>query len=144
MLRPRLTPPHFLKSKNGLVHTSNNPGLSDFVAQRSRWVSKVRMIPDFNTLFIAFVVYSVNFLLLFNLVFWFIAPNYNGMFLIIIFGLKGITDYLFLHLASCYFGKGNLMWYFIPAEILNLFYVTFIGIIGNLATNKWKGRNIIQ
>jgi len=134
----------FLKAKSALVYSSNNPDLSDFISQRSRWVSKVRKIPDSNTLFIAFVVYSVNFLLLFNLVFWFITPYYNGTFLIIIFGIKGIIDYLFLHFASFYFGKGNLMWHFIPAEILNLFYVTFIGVIGNLATNKWKGRNVIQ
>jgi len=134
----------FLKSKNGLVHTSNNPGLSDFVAQRSRWVSKVRMISDSNTLFVAFVIYLCNFMVLFNMITWLINPNYNGTFLFIIFGIKCIIDYLFLNLASRYFEKGNLMRYFIPAEFLNLFYVTFIGIFGNLATNKWKERNVLQ
>jgi len=134
----------FLKSRSAIVYTMNNPNLHSFISQRSRWVSKVRMIPDSNTLIIAIIVYSINFLLIANMIFWLVLPNYNGTFLIVIFGLKAIIDYLFLHLSSFYFGKRNLMRYFLPAEILNLFYVTFIGVIGNMATSKWKERPLLQ
>ncbi len=134
----------FLKSKSGIVYTSNNPGFKEFISQRSRWVSKVRIIPDSNTLLVGSIVYLGNFMVLFNIALWFIVPNYNGTFLFITFGGKCLIDYLFLNFASVYFDKGYLMRYFIPAEFLNVLYVSFIGLIGNLATNKWKGRNVVE
>jgi hypothetical protein len=93
------------------------------------------------TIAVAFIVYSTNLLLLIDLASWVLIPDFSGLLLIITFGVKALTDFLFLHLSASFFGRGYLMRNFVVAELLYIVYVSMIGVLGNIAKYNWKGRS---
>jgi len=67
-----------------------------------------------------------------------LLPDFNELLFILIFSAKFIIDFIFLFIATSFFKMGSLMWYFVPAEILNVFYVSTIGLIGSVKQYSWK------
>jgi len=130
----------FLKAREAWIQTVPSSSTDEFVKQRKRWVSKVIYIPDATTIAVAFIVYLANLALIIDLALWVFLPDFNGSFLIIIFGGKVLTDFLFLHLATSFFRRGYLMRNFVLAEVLYIVYVSIIGVLGNIAKYNWKGR----
>ena len=131
----------FLKTRDACIQTAHSSSTRDFVKQRKRWVSKVIYIPDATTIAVAFIVYLTNLLLIIDLALWALLPDFNGSLLIITFGVKALTDFWFLHLATSFFGRGYLMRSFVLAELFYIIYVTVIGVLGNIAKYNWKGRS---
>jgi len=134
----------FIKSKRATVETTASRTVSQFFGQRKRWVSKVVSIPDWRTILVSLIVYLTNLSLVANFVFWLTLPDFSGSFLIITFGVKALIDFLFLHLSASYFNRLKLMKVFVLAEILNVVYVTVIGVFGNIGKYNWKGRTSDQ
>ena len=56
----------FLKAKNAFVATFAAGNFSEFLRQRQRWASKSRSYRDKQTVFIAILVFMLNFLLVFS------------------------------------------------------------------------------
>jgi len=131
----------FLKARDACIQTAPSCSTEELVKQRKRWVSKVIYIPDVTTIAVAFIVYSTNLLLLIDLALWVLLPDFSGLLLIITFGVKALTDFLFLHLATSFFRRGYLMRNFVFAELLYIVYVSVIGVLGNIAKYNWKGRS---
>ena len=131
----------FLKARDACIQTAPSGSTEEFLKQRKRWVSKVIYIPDVTTIAVAFIVYSTNLLLLIDLALWVLIPDFSGLLLIITFGVKALTDFLFLHLSASFFGRGYLMRNFVVAELLYIVYVSMIGVLGNIAKYNWKGRS---
>jgi len=130
----------FLKHPEATVYTNSVPTPTAFLNQRKRWTSKIKHMNDLPTLIIAAVVYFMNFILFVGLLFWGFLPDFNETLFILIFGAKSIVDFLFLFVASTFFNKRNLTKYFLPGEILNVFYVTIVGAMGSISRYNWKER----
>lgn len=134
----------FLKSKNAVVYTKAQPTFKSFIQQRRRWVSKSKTYKDFDIIFTALIVFFTNFFLFcsFTLM-WFI--HYFGWLFLALFILKTLVDFLFLSIISSFFNKiriRTVLILFLPVEFLYFFYVSFIGIFGNIGRFKWKGRYV--
>jgi uncharacterized membrane-anchored protein YitT (DUF2179 family) len=90
---------------------------------------------------VAIVTYLFNFLLLATL----IAGIFNlrlFFFSIFLLGIKMILELPAIWKIMALSGKKKL-WYLYPVtQVLNLIYVSTIGILGNVLSYEWKGRKI--
>ncbi len=129
----------FIKSLDAVVYTKPKSSLPEFVSQRRRWTSKTLTYNDFIVSAVATIVYIFNISILASLILVFFLPGVRSLF-ILIFGAKCIIDFLFLFLTTSFFKRRDLMWLYIPGQIFNVFYVSFIGITGALGKYRWKDR----
>ena len=137
----------FMKDKDAIVYTEAKETINDFISQRKRWVSKTKGIRNTFIMYTALSVYLFNLslliLIIFNLALLGI-PSLKGMesvyYLSILYLAKCLIDYPILAGVTGFMNKKKLMKYFLALEIINIFYVSLIGIIGNVSKFKWKGR----
>lgn len=130
---------HFLKSPSSFVETSPSKSPGDFVNQRMRWTSKSRYYHDPHLIFTAVVVFIVSFSLLVLLV----CSIFSKLFLwgfIVLFFVKCQADFVFLYRITTYYKTRYLLKFFLPLEVIYFFYISIIGIAGNLLSFRWKGR----
>lgn len=132
---------HFLKSRSVFVVTTPPESPGDFIGQRIRWTSKSRYYRDRHLIITALIIFTVSFSLLGLLVgSFFCKLSLQGFLLLFI--VKGIADFIFLHKMTSFYNIRHLLKVFIPLEIIYFFYVSIIGIAGNLFSFSWKGRKI--
>lgn len=134
---------HFLKSKEAIVETFAQKNLNDFFQQRKRWLSKRPGYKDFSVIGTALLVYAFNFFVLLGFVLSFFADGNSFMILFgLLFLLKCFSDFVFLYPVAKFFGRRELLWWFLPEQVLVIIYVTLMGIIGSNGKYKWKGREL--
>jgi cellulose synthase/poly-beta-1,6-N-acetylglucosamine synthase-like glycosyltransferase len=131
----------FIKNYDATVFTEAQGNLKNFVNQRKRWVSKSRGYNDFLIIIIAFIVYTFNLLLLAGFILCLIYPQFLLQWLYI-FLIKIFVDIPVLVGISSFMKQKGILLYYIPVQILNIFYTSVIGILGNMVKYKWKGREI--
>ena len=132
---------HFLKSKNAAVYTSMSKSPGDFWPQRIRWVSKARSYRDFDVIFTASLVWIMNFFYLSLIPAFLVSLNYLYMFVFLIL-LKWIPDYILLRSITEYYGRKDLLRWFLPLSAVYPVYVVVTGFLGLFGKSyQWKGRN---
>jgi poly-beta-1,6-N-acetyl-D-glucosamine synthase len=130
----------FLKSENAVVNTKAEETLGDFFRQRIRWASKTKGYTDKDTIITAIVVLVMNFSMLLNLILSLI--NFNFLYLFIIqFIIKSIIDLLLLFKIKCFYKQKKLLYYFIPAQLINIFLIPLVAISGFGFKTQWKDKN---
>jgi cellulose synthase/poly-beta-1,6-N-acetylglucosamine synthase-like glycosyltransferase len=131
----------YLFTEEAIVSTSAKRSLREFVSQRLRWVSKSPGYSDPVVKAVAAITWLLNFLLLSTLV----AGTFNRQLLIlslVLLGIKMVLEFPAVWRIMMLTGKIRF-WFLYPfTQILNLVYVTLIGILGNLVSYEWKGRRI--
>ncbi len=120
---------HFLKSKKAVVMTNAEPNFRQFIKQRTRWASKSKGYTDYFIILVAFAVLLINFSIFINLSLSFIFKELFFVFSLQLLA-KSLVDYLFLFITSTFFQKNNVSLYFIPVQILNLFFIPFFAFKG--------------
>lgn len=135
---------HFLKSKNAIVHTFAQKSMNDFFQQRKRWLSKRPGYKDFSVIATALLVYAFNLFVLLGFILSLFSGSKSFMILFgILFLLKCFSDFIFLYPVAKFFGRRELLWWFLPEQILVILYVTLMGIIGSSGKYKWKEREVV-
>lgn len=132
---------NFLKSHDAVVYTSAMSSVKDLFHQRKRWASKIPTKMNAATLFFSFIAYFLHLGLLVLL----IASMFNHSILLIfllIFLLKIIPEFIFLLDVNSFFRKKNLLWLFLPAQIVYMVYISFIGAVAPFGSYQWKERKI--
>ena len=136
----------FLKSRYAIASTYAQPTVSGFVQQRRRWASK--KFSDLNTE-TKLTSLTVFFFSLFLLILPFTALvtphitffNYSIIQIwMIIFVAKCIIDFWILYMATSFFREKTLLLFFLPEQIIYLFYIVIIGLMGRARTYSWKER----
>ena len=139
----------FNASMNAVIRTgtAGNPG--SFFRQRIRWTSKSRYYRDFHIISTALIVFGVNVLLtvlLFGCVgFPLLTGSIPNGLLPLFAGLltgKSLTDLILLMPVLRHYQSPDLLWYFIPLELIYFMYVSFTGLAGQILNVSWKGRKI--
>lgn len=130
---------HFLKNINTVVKTEASPTLSDFLRQRIRWTSKSRHYFDYEIIFTAITVLTMNFSILSSLFLLLFQANYWWLFILLFF-MKAIPDFLLLKNVNKFFCLKNLWLKFLVLQIIYPFYIVIIGILGNILPFVWKDR----
>jgi poly-beta-1,6-N-acetyl-D-glucosamine synthase len=112
----------WLESEDASVSTGSEPTLSGFLRQRARWISKSGAYRDHYTKLLAIVTFATVLLQLFLLV----SGLFNLVFLMIFLAgllLKSIPDFLILQNRVGINKKKNLLWFFLPGELIYPFYI---------------------
>lgn len=131
----------YLFAEEAMVSTKAKKTLREFFAQRLRWVSKSRGYTDHVVMAVAIVTWLFNFLLLSTLVAG-IFSLHLLFFSLFLLGIKMILELPAVFRIMALSAKTKL-WYLYPVtQVLNLIYVSLIGILGNVVSYEWKGRKI--
>jgi cellulose synthase/poly-beta-1,6-N-acetylglucosamine synthase-like glycosyltransferase len=131
----------YLFTGEAIVSTHAKRTLKEFFSQRLRWVSKSRGFTDPVVMAVAIVTWLFNFLMLSTLV----AGIFNQRLLLlslVLLGIKMILEFPSVYRIISLSGKMK-SWILYPlTQILNIVYVTLIGILGNVISYEWKGRKV--
>lgn len=131
----------YLFAEEAMVSTKAKKTLREFFSQRLRWVSKSRGYTDHVVMAVAIITWLFNFLLLSTLVVG-IFSLHLLFFSLVLLGIKMIIELPSVFSIMVLSGKTKL-WYLYPfTQVLNLIYVSSVGILGNVVSYEWKGRKI--
>jgi cellulose synthase/poly-beta-1,6-N-acetylglucosamine synthase-like glycosyltransferase len=131
----------FLWSEKAIVTTGTEPTFRGFLNQRIRWVSKSRGYRDARILSVALLTYLVNLVLLGGL----IAGIFDRsllLFTIILVVAKGAFELPLVFYTLDFLGKRHLLFWYPLVQLIDIVYVTVIGILGLFLPYRWKGRKI--
>ena len=131
----------FILSEKAAVYTFARKHIGEFMLQRIRWVSKSRGYRDRFVIFTALITYLFNLSLL--------AGMASGIFVhgllwisLWCLLLKALTDLPPVYFMTAFFHKKEILRYYPIVQVLNLVYVVFTGLAGNLVGFEWKGRKV--
>lgn len=112
----------WLESPDIVVTAASSPTIGSFLKQRRRWFSKWNGYNDRFTILLGIVTFAAIMLQVSVLVAGLIYPKFIAVFLTI-FILKSIPDFLILHNISGRYSRGELMKWFLPAQLIYPVYV---------------------
>jgi len=132
----------YAKCQKAIVQT---PALSDwksFKAQRIRWVSKARYYINKRIN----ITQSISYLAFLGIPFCGILSCFYPFYLywfLLICSIKFLADAYNLYHAGIFFHKLHVLVYLLPLQLAYLFYVLWIGIVGNRVRSYiWKSREV--
>ena len=149
----------FIKDRDAIIFTEGNPNLISNLKQKIRWISSSKSICDWDSFFVAILVFLMNLILVisFFLFIYFLfykneSDDYGELlilfrvfFLLVflfIYLIKYVSDYLLLKDVFKFFGRRELLVYLFPFEIINAIYTVVIVPLSFLFPVKWKGRKL--
>ncbi len=124
------------------LHTVLTPPEKSWKAlwqQRLRWVSKSGSYRDAFVLFVSFIVFFQNLLLLALVPFWFIWPIYGIWWLSIVL-LKALSDFVLLRDVCRFYKQSALLKYYPLIFLMYPFFIVGTAIFGQFLQFDWKGR----
>lgn len=132
----------FCVDKNAIVKTSANKTIRDFYQQRKRWASKGLFYSDKSLVLKLILIYSFYVGLFSQL---FLGLFYHPVF-IITFVIALLFKFLF-EFRILYKGKQILfddlrLKYFYAAEIFQIPYIIYSGLVGAFGNYLWKSRKV--
>ena len=128
----------FLKSESAFVSTEPSNTLKEFIKQRRRWTSKSSAYTDWQLIFTACVVFSVNLLLVTLLSLSFFNPVWLYAFTTL-FLFKYLLDSLFLNSVRIFFQLNNVWIYSFLLSVIYPFYIVSIALSTFFVKpGKWK------
>ncbi|MEM1042416.1 MAG: glycosyltransferase [Bacteroidota bacterium] len=131
----------FCPDPGAAVLTDAPENTSAFFEQRRRWASKGAHYEHPAVLAVVGTVYAFYLALLGGLLALPFAPALAGP-LAAAAALKVLPEAALLGPACRHVGRGWLMAYFLPAQLLHIPYVVLMGAAGTLGGYTWKGRRI--
>ena len=137
----------FSKNLDSIVETTSNTDMISQFQQKLRWISNSKNIRDWQSFYVASVVFLMNLILsiLLGLTFWSIFYNFDKIYIVLInlfvaIFIKYLSDYLFLKKVLDFFRRKDLLIYLLPFEIINAIYTVIIVTLSLVYVPKWKGR----
>lgn len=131
----------FLKNKEAIVYTKPQNSVKGFLNQRIRWTSKSSGYQNFFMILTAFSVLFFNLSIISSI---FIGLFYTHFlwFAIIMFAIKFIVDFPILLGITSFTKQKKLLYFFLPLQFIYPFYISILGILGNLLNFNWKDRKL--
>lgn len=129
----------FIKSTDATVYTQAAKTLRDFVNQRVRWTSKSKAYRDFDIISASLTVAAINILITALLISTLFDPKLLKP-LILLLIIKSIFDLFILFGFLKFFKRTNLLWFFIPIQIIYPIYISITVIFGLTGNFTWKNR----
>lgn len=137
----------FLKAKSATVFTEAQPNITAFFSQRLRWASKNKHFKDRKINAQLLIILLFNLSIVFNFFAWLLIivfSPYNGAafgyLLLLQIGIKSLFDWIYLYTGASFFNYKGLLWWFLPAQIMHIIYISIVGVLGNFLSYSWKGR----
>jgi len=127
----------FFKAKNAFVKTFAVKKIGEFLIQRQRWASKSKSYSDKQTIFVALLVFMINFLIIFSAIGAFFSVNLLQLFLFAFF-FKMLLDSILSVPFLIFTNQKNLIKFIPILSIIYPFYIVFTAIFGFFGKIKWK------
>jgi len=132
----------FCIDKKSIVKTSANKTLGDFYQQRKRWASKGLFYNDKSLVLKLILIYLFYLGLMAQLILGsFFRPMFLLSFLVSII-LKFIFEFRILNKGQEVLFKDLQLKYFFAAEIFQIPYIIFTGLVGAFGNYLWKSRKV--
>lgn len=131
----------FCADREAAVLTEPPRSVAAFAEQRRRWASKGAHYPRPGLVAVVLAIYAFFVAFLGGLLALPFVPSLAGPVLGAL-GLKAGAEVALLWPAARHVGRGRLMAYFLPAQLLHLPYIVAAGAAGALGGYRWKGRRI--
>ncbi len=129
----------FIKNEEVIIRTPPPENLKTFLSQRIRWGSKARAYTQPWAMFVSYLIFLFNFLLVVALAAGFFVPWFLVIWALFIV-MKTIVDFPILYAFARFSGKRRLLPYVFPFETVYPLYITFVAFRG-LFPYRWKDRN---
>ncbi|MDY7395868.1 glycosyltransferase [Aureibaculum sp. 2210JD6-5] len=130
---------HFLKSKEVIVFTKPQPTFSSLISQRVRWAAKTSSLKGSLVKFIGIIVFLLNSLLV-SALFLVLLGYFNLQFLLILFGIKLIIDFVLLMKSYKLFGHSFHFTKYFVSSLCYPFFSMFVVILSFKKGYQWKNR----
>ena len=132
----------FCLNKSAVVKTNSNKTIGDFYQQRKRWASKGLFYNNKNLVLKLILIYLFYIGLISQFVLFLLIHNIFLLTLIVSIILKLVFEfYILLKGKKIIFNDLNLN-YFLLAELLQIPYIVFAGVVGAFGNYLWKERKI--
>ena len=131
----------YLFSSDAIVDTLPEPDWRRFFSQRIRWASKTGRYGDNRLSGIWLGVYALNFFMAFVFIYACFRPFYFQYFILLLLLKTGI-EWKFVKRVLRFYQLSHLMKWFLPLQLVHIFYITITGILSRFASYQWKGRKI--
>lgn len=131
----------YLKNKDAIVYTNTEKDIVSFWNQRVRWTSKSTHYEDKRITLILSFVYLTNLLIIVNLI---VGLFYQPVLKLAMwqFLTKLVIDTIFTYSVTKFFRRENLLWLFLPMQMMHIIYIVLIAPAGVFGRYQWKGRRI--
>lgn len=137
----------FVKCKAATVYTDAQPSIKNFFSQRQRWASKNKNFKDRKINAQLVLVLAANLAIVYNfclalVTFILNSGNFKAYCILfcITFIIKCLADFIYLYTGAIYFNKQSSLYWFLPAQVTHILYISTIGVLGNFLNYNWKGR----
>ncbi len=131
----------FLKDIEAVVYTYAKPDIGAFIQQRRRWASKSTHYKDKKIVALAVGIWLFNLSLLINVIGGiFYAGFYKILGIELL--LKLLFEGTFLLMVTAFFKRKSLVKWVLILSPIHIFYVVYVGLIGNSRKYAWKGRMV--
>jgi cellulose synthase/poly-beta-1,6-N-acetylglucosamine synthase-like glycosyltransferase len=132
----------FCIEQNAIVKTSANKTIGDFFQQRKRWASKGLFYSDKSLVLKLILIYAFYVGLISQLIFGLTIDNtFLFTFLISMF-LKFIFELRILYRGKEKILRNIQLKYFFIAEIIQIPYIIYTGLVGAFGNYLWKSRKV--
>ncbi|MFL5754221.1 MAG: glycosyltransferase [Bacteroidia bacterium] len=132
---------HYLKSPEALVLSSPAKTAGEFVQQRLRWAGKFGANRNGFNFYLGILVLTANLLFVVLAALSCFFPQL-AKYLVLIASSKWLIDFLLVFLAALSLKQTRVLWWYLPAMLVNPIYVCFTVAAGFLTKPVWKGRKI--
>lgn len=131
---------HFLKAQDAIVFTQPVETLAELFQQRVRWLSKGTAFPDWKVSLTLVFAWLFNLSIIVNLIGGFFFSDLWTL-AAVSFLIKTLVELPILVSGCVFFGKKNLLWQVLPAQVVHILYVVIIGGASRFYKYSWKGRS---
>jgi cellulose synthase/poly-beta-1,6-N-acetylglucosamine synthase-like glycosyltransferase len=131
----------YIKDRQAAVKTAAQNTLAGFVNQRRRWASKTFVSFNLNVIGVAVTVFVFNILILLTGLLGLADPLFLAVCVCMLIP-KLLVDYLLLQEVNTFMYGKNILLIFLPAQIFTIIYFVVIGISAPIKSSSWKGRKI--
>jgi cellulose synthase/poly-beta-1,6-N-acetylglucosamine synthase-like glycosyltransferase len=131
----------FTKNKDAIVYTTAKKTIRSLYNQRRRWASKSIKYQNKYIVVTVVAIWALHVLLAGLLLAGFFNPSLWVIFLQGFVG-KILFEGLFLVSPTRFYGKFRYITFLPVLEIIYIYYMSLIGLMGNTGKYYWKGRKV--
>lgn len=127
----------WLSANEALITTSPMESPGSFLCQRARWISKVRAYKDLTANMLAISTFIIILGMMFPLAAGIFKPSLLFYYLFL-FLIKSVPDLLVLWETTRRYGKGSLLKWYIPSQVVYPFYMAAAVVYAVVGKANWK------
>ena len=132
----------FCSDKRAIVKTSANKTIQDFIEQRKRWASKGLFYGDKSLVIKLILIYLFYVGLTLQIIIGILGSSIFLLTVLISLAFKFIFEYRILSLGKTKIFNNLKLKYFFLAQLFQVPYIIYAGLVGAFGNYSWKSRKL--